>query len=92
MKNVTARDMRRHYYAAVSFMDDRVVSRGMRDDKLFQSRATISTANVSTVADCLRTRRCELIKAGCWIGQGELIGALEQSGKVDSTIVLFHAE
>ena len=47
MKNITARDMRRHYYAAVTFMDDRV---------------------------------------------GELIHALQQSGKETETIVLFHAE
>lgn len=47
MKNVTAREMRRHYYAAVTFMDDRV---------------------------------------------GELLDALEQSGRQAETIVLFHAE
>lgn len=47
MRNITAKDMRRHYYAAVTFMDDRV---------------------------------------------GELLDGLEQAGKVDSTIVLFHAE
>jgi iduronate 2-sulfatase len=47
MRNLTAVDMRRHYYAAVTFMDARV---------------------------------------------GELLSALDQSGRAEDTIVLFHAD